>query len=198
MDSFLAQPWPFRSQFRGMGSFRASPGLKELSLRAALPRRRPHEIPLVPQRLRLASKHFAELVGLSSEQYSRIENAAATVTLTVERVVRLLYATLAKLPNHETEEVAKTKWNAELSHEQRIVACGRPIPRRQRRRHRPQLRHRGRRRLRRQHPLRHHPHPRQTPNRRHQNQLPTLDPHHHLHRRHRPPQRRDDHEVVVW
>jgi len=123
MDSFLAQPWPFRSEFRrGWAPSALHPSSKKLSLRAALPRLRTHEIPVLRQRLRLASKHFAELVGLSSEQYSRIENAAATVTPTVERVLRLLYATLAKLPHHETEEVAKTKWNAELSQEQRIVA----------------------------------------------------------------------------
>ncbi len=81
-----------------------------------------NEIRFLRKRLRLASKHFAELVGLSSEQYSRIENDAATVTPTVERLVRLLYAALAKLPIDETEEVAPTKWTAELSHEHRIVA----------------------------------------------------------------------------
>ena len=81
------------------------------------------EIRFLRKRLRLASKLFAELVGLSSEQYSRIENGAATVTPTVERVVRLLYATLAKLSPSESEEVAKTRWTAELNHQERIVAC---------------------------------------------------------------------------
>jgi transcriptional regulator with XRE-family HTH domain len=80
------------------------------------------EIRFLRKRLRLSSKHFAELVGLSSEQYSRVENDAATVTPTVERVVRLLYAALAKLSSEETQEVAKTKWAAEWSHEERIIA----------------------------------------------------------------------------
>ena len=81
------------------------------------------EIRFLRKRLRFSSKHFAELVGLSSEQYSRVENDAATVTPTVERVVRLLYATLAKLSLDETEEVAKTKWTAELNRDERILAC---------------------------------------------------------------------------
>lgn len=80
------------------------------------------EIRFLRKRLRLASKVFAELVGLSSEQYSRVENGAAKVTPTVERVVRLLYAALAKLSPAESEEVAKTKWTADLNQEERIVA----------------------------------------------------------------------------
>lgn len=81
------------------------------------------EVRFLRKRLRFASKDFAELVGLSSEQYSRIENGAAKVVPTVERVVRLLYATLAKLPPAESEEVAKTKWTAELNQAERIIAC---------------------------------------------------------------------------
>ncbi|MDP9051287.1 MAG: helix-turn-helix domain-containing protein [Acidobacteriota bacterium] len=81
------------------------------------------EVRFLRKRLRFASKDFAELVGLSSEQYSRVENGAAKLMPTVERVVRLLYATLAKLPPSESEEVAKTKWTAELNREERIVAC---------------------------------------------------------------------------
>jgi len=80
------------------------------------------ELRFLRKRLRLASKAFAELVGLSSEQYSRIENEAATLTPTVERVVRLLYAALARLSQDESEEVAKTKWTAELNQQERIVA----------------------------------------------------------------------------
>jgi transcriptional regulator with XRE-family HTH domain len=83
----------------------------------------PDEIRFLRKRLRFSSKAFAELVGLSSEQYSRIENASATVTPTVERVVRLLYAALAKPSPTASEEVAVTKWTAELNREERIVAC---------------------------------------------------------------------------
>lgn len=74
------------------------------------------------KRLRFASKAFAELVGVTSEQFSRIENGAV-LTATMDRVVRLLYATLAKLPAKESEEVATTKWTAELNQAERIVAC---------------------------------------------------------------------------
>ena len=80
------------------------------------------ELRFLRKRLRFASKVFAKLVGVSEEQYSRLENGA-TVTATVDRVVRLLYATLAKLSQSESEEVAKTMWTAELNHEERIVAC---------------------------------------------------------------------------
>ncbi len=80
------------------------------------------EIRFLRKRLRFASKEFAGLVGLSSEQYSRIENGGVTVTPTVERVVRLLYAILAKVPPNESEEVAKIRWTAELCNEERIVA----------------------------------------------------------------------------
>lgn len=80
------------------------------------------ELRFLRKRLRFASKAFAELVGLSSEQYSRVENGAARLTPTVERVVRLLYATLAKPSPDESEEVAKTKWTAELNQQERIVA----------------------------------------------------------------------------
>ena len=81
------------------------------------------EIRFLRKRLRFSSKNFAELVGLSSEQYSRIENGAVKVTPTVERVVRLLYAALAKPSPTTSEQVAVTKWTAELNREERIVAC---------------------------------------------------------------------------
>lgn len=80
------------------------------------------EVRFLRKRLRFSSKMFAELVGVSSEQYSRIENGA-TVTPTVERLIRLLYAAFAKLSPSESQEVAKTIWTAELNHEERIVAC---------------------------------------------------------------------------
>ena len=81
------------------------------------------EVRFLRKRLRLSSKDFAKLVGKTSEQYSRIENDAAKLTPTVERVVRLLYAALAQLSPVETHDVAMTQWTAELSNEKRIVAC---------------------------------------------------------------------------
>lgn len=79
------------------------------------------ELRFLRKRLRFASKMFAMLVGVSGEQYSRLENGAK-VTPTVERLVRLLYATLAKLPPAASAEVATTTWTAALNHEERIVA----------------------------------------------------------------------------
>ncbi len=80
------------------------------------------EVRFLRKRLRFSSKKFAELIGMSSEQYSRVENGAK-VTATVERVVRLLYAALAELSPSESQEVATTLWTAGLNHEERIVAC---------------------------------------------------------------------------
>ena len=60
-------------------------------------------------------------MGLSVEQYSRLENGA-TVTPTVDRLVRLLYAALAKLTPEVAEGVARGTWQAEVTHEERIVA----------------------------------------------------------------------------
>jgi len=44
------------------------------------------------------------------------------VTATVDRVVRLLYVALAKLPSEAAEAVARTSWTAEMNREERIVA----------------------------------------------------------------------------
>ncbi len=81
------------------------------------------EVRFLRKRLRFSSKNFAKLVGKTSEQYSRIENGVAKMTPTVERVIRLLYAALAKLSAVETHDVAITQWTAELSQQKRIVAC---------------------------------------------------------------------------
>jgi transcriptional regulator with XRE-family HTH domain len=71
--------------------------------------------------LKVASKDFAPLVGVSVEQYSRLENGA-TVTPTVDRLVRLLYAAMMKLMPDLVDGVARATWTAELNHEERIVA----------------------------------------------------------------------------
>jgi len=79
------------------------------------------ELRFLRKQLGVASKDFAEYVGVSAEQYSRLEHGA-TVTPTVDRLVRLLYAALAKLPTETAEEMARTTWTAKLNQEQRIVA----------------------------------------------------------------------------
>lgn len=79
------------------------------------------ELRFFRKRLRLASKEFAQIVGVTSEQYSRVENGA-TLTPTVDRLVRLLYAVRAKLTPEVVEGVARGAWQAEVTHEERIVA----------------------------------------------------------------------------
>jgi transcriptional regulator with XRE-family HTH domain len=79
------------------------------------------ELRFLRKELRMPSKDFAGLVGVTPEQYSRLENGA-TVTPTVDRLVRLLYVALAKLPAEAAEEVARTIWTAELDHAERIIA----------------------------------------------------------------------------
>lgn len=81
------------------------------------------EIRFLRKRLRLPSKDFAMLIGKTSEQYSRIETGSAKLTKTVERVIRLLYATLALFPPNESQEVARTIWTAGMTSGERIVAC---------------------------------------------------------------------------
>ena len=79
------------------------------------------ELRFLRKRLRIPSKDFAALVGVTPEQYSRLENGA-TITPTMDRLVRLLYVALAKLPPEAAEEVARTSWTTERDHAQRIVA----------------------------------------------------------------------------
>jgi transcriptional regulator with XRE-family HTH domain len=100
------------------------PGLLDALAKALVEKRAPltaDELRFLRKRLQIASKEFAVYVGLTPEQYSRLENGA-TITLTVDRLVRLLYAALAKLPADATAEVARTKWSAEMDHAERIIA----------------------------------------------------------------------------
>ena len=95
------------------------PGLLEAIAKALLEKRSlltGDEIRFLRKRLKKPSKDFAGLVGVSSEQYSRIENGHA-VTQTVDRVIRLLYVTLAKLNQEAAEGVVRVKWEAEMNHE---------------------------------------------------------------------------------
>jgi len=101
------------------------PGLLDALAKALVEKRAPltaDELRFLRKRLQVASKEFAQYVGLTPEQYSRLENGAATITPMADRVVRLLYAALAKLPAEETAEVARTKWTAEMDHAERIIA----------------------------------------------------------------------------
>lgn len=79
------------------------------------------ELRFLRKRLGRSSKDFAALIGLTSEQYSRVENGAS-LTQTNDKLARLLYAGLKKLSSDSTERVAQTTWAAEINHEQRIIA----------------------------------------------------------------------------
>jgi transcriptional regulator with XRE-family HTH domain len=79
------------------------------------------ELRFLRKRLRISSKDFAEFVGKTAETYSRLENGAP-LTPAVDRLVRLVYAALAKLSNEDAEGVARTQWTATLNHEERIIA----------------------------------------------------------------------------
>jgi transcriptional regulator with XRE-family HTH domain len=79
------------------------------------------ELRFLRKRLGKPSKEFATYVGLSSEQYSRIENGA-TVTPTVDKLVRILYAGFRMLSSAKVVQVAQTTWSAEITLEQKIIA----------------------------------------------------------------------------
>jgi len=101
------------------------PALLDALAKALVEKRAPltaDELRFLRKRLQIASKEFAVYVGLTPEQYSRLENGAATITPMADRVVRLLYAALAKLPADATAEVARTKWSAAMDHAERIIA----------------------------------------------------------------------------
>ena len=100
------------------------PALLDALAKALLEKRAPltcDELRFLRKRLRIASKDFASLVGLSAEQYSRVENGAAGITVMLDRMVRLIYTALAKLTPEVAEGVARVTWQAE-SHAERILA----------------------------------------------------------------------------
>jgi DNA-binding transcriptional regulator YiaG len=80
------------------------------------------ELRFLRKRMKFASKEFAPVVGLSAEQYSRIENGSAVITPMLDRMVRLIYAAVSKFQPEVTEGVALAKWQAEMTREQSIVA----------------------------------------------------------------------------
>ena len=73
------------------------------------------------KRLRMPSKKFAAMIGLSDEQYSRLENGAP-LKATIDKLARLIYGTLEKLPREAQSGLAARMWNASMTIEERIVA----------------------------------------------------------------------------
>ncbi len=99
------------------------PALMEALAQALVAKRAPltaDELRFLRKRLRISSKDFAQFVGKTAETYSRLENGAP-LTPAVDRLFRLVYAALAKLPNETAEDVARTVWTA-TNRNERIVA----------------------------------------------------------------------------
>lgn len=69
-----------------------------------------------------SSKAFAELIGYSAEQYSRIENEAVNLQHNADLLIRLVYAAFEKLPSKVGSQLINTKWSADFDHKQNIVA----------------------------------------------------------------------------
>jgi transcriptional regulator with XRE-family HTH domain len=83
------------------------------------------ELRFLRKRLGKSSKDFAALVGLTSEQYSRIENGAVLTTPN-DKLIRLmfigLYVAKALFSKDLMEKVAGSNWAAAVNHEERIIA----------------------------------------------------------------------------
>jgi len=83
------------------------------------------ELRFLRKRLGKSSKDFAALVGLTSEQYSRIENGAV-LTPPKDKLIRLMFLGLcllkAMFSKDLMEQVAGTNWAAAVNHEEKIVA----------------------------------------------------------------------------
>jgi transcriptional regulator with XRE-family HTH domain len=82
------------------------------------------ELRFLRKRLCRSSKDFAAMVGLTSEQYSRIENGAV-LTPPNDKLIRLMFISLnllkSILSKDLMEKVAEANWAA-VNHEQRIIA----------------------------------------------------------------------------
>ena len=83
------------------------------------------ELRFLRKRLGKSSKDFAALVGLTSEQYSRIENGAV-LTPPKDKLIRLMFLGLCLLKAMSSkdlmEQVAGANWAAAVNHEEKIVA----------------------------------------------------------------------------
>jgi DNA-binding transcriptional regulator YiaG len=83
------------------------------------------ELRFLRKRVGKSSKDFAQLLGLSSEQYSRIENRLK-LTLSNDKLVRFLVMTLSVIEALKRpelmERVAKQTWSSHVGPDQRIIA----------------------------------------------------------------------------
>ena len=83
------------------------------------------ELRFLRKRVGKSSKDFAQLLGVTSEQYSRIENGA-TVTPANDKLARMLVITLGVVEAFKQpellERVAKQTWSSHVGPDQRIIA----------------------------------------------------------------------------
>ncbi len=90
------------------------------------------EAPLTGQELRFlrkrvgkSSKDFAELLGITSEQYCRLENGAR-LTPSNDKLVRLMVMSLSVIEAFKQpelmERVAKQMWTSHVGPDQRVIA----------------------------------------------------------------------------
>ena len=84
------------------------------------------ELRFLRKRVGKSSKDFAQLLGVTSEQYSRMENAAVSITPSNDKLARFLVmwlsvAEVLKQPEL-MERVATQTWASHVGPDQRIIA----------------------------------------------------------------------------
>lgn len=83
------------------------------------------ELRFLRKRVGKSSKDFAQLLGVTSEQYSRVENGAR-LTATNDKLVRFLVMTLSVIEAFKQPElmqrVANQTWTSHVGPDQRIIA----------------------------------------------------------------------------
>ena len=117
--------YQLRSDGMQSASIPCLPALMEALAKALVAKRAPltaAELRFLRKNLAISSKDFAAIIGLGAEQYSRIENEAAPITPMLDRMARFVYAAVAKLQPEFANEVARAQWQAEMTHEQKIIA----------------------------------------------------------------------------
>jgi transcriptional regulator with XRE-family HTH domain len=87
------------------------------------------ELRFLRKRMGISSKNFAATMGLTSEQYSRIENGAV-LTTSNDKLIRLMFIGRCLMQVLKDwlaaktlmDQVTEANWSAAVNHEQRIIA----------------------------------------------------------------------------
>lgn len=84
------------------------------------------ELRFLRKRVGKSSKDFAQLLDLTSEQYSRMENGVVPITHSNDKLARLLVITLSMIEALKKpelmERVANQTWSSHVGPDQRIIA----------------------------------------------------------------------------